>query len=124
MHPVAKVPATFDLFHLMSQESLLTWDQVTKFSDIRKTFGKIFNAPRDKRLQDTRETKMIYKMFLAHPATVNESFVQHFFFALRFSALLFAAAFAALVHAFVPCLFEKTASRILLGLTDRIRNRS
>ena len=44
-------------------------------------------------------------------------------FALRFALSLFAAAGAALVHAFVPCLFEKTASRIITRLYGRIHNR-
>ena len=50
---------------------------------------------------------MIQRIFLAHPATVNETFLQHMGFALRFSFSLFADAGAALVHAFIPCLFEK-----------------
>ncbi|MFC6584121.1 DUF6356 family protein [Sulfitobacter aestuariivivens] len=44
-------------------------------------------------------------------------------FALKFSGLLFAAAGAALVHAIVPCLFEKTASRIIATLYARTHNR-
>lgn len=67
---------------------------------------------------------MIHRVFLAHPETVDETFLEHMAFALRFSFSLFAAAFAALVHAFVPCLFEKTASRILFGLTQRMQNRT
>ena len=49
--------------------------------------------------------------FRAHPASVGETYVGHMRFALRFSGLLFAAGGAALVHAFVPPLFETTASR-------------
>ena len=66
---------------------------------------------------------MIKRVFLAHPETVDETFLEHMVFALRFAGLLFAAAFAALVHAFIPCLFEKTASRILTDLHGRIHNR-
>jgi hypothetical protein len=66
---------------------------------------------------------MLQRIFLAHPATVDESFFEHMLFALRFAASLFAAAFAALVHAFVPCLFEKTASRIIAQLYARTQNR-
>lgn len=66
---------------------------------------------------------MFKRLFLAHPQTVNETFFEHMMFALVFSAKLFAAAGAALVHAFIPCLFEKTASRILIGLTQKMQNR-
>lgn len=66
---------------------------------------------------------MIQRMFLAHPAAVGESFLQHMAFALTFAATLFAAAGAALVHAFVPCLFEKTASRMVARLYERTHNR-
>lgn len=66
---------------------------------------------------------MFQRIFLAHPATVNESFFEHMFFALRFAAMLFLAAFAALIHAFVPALFEKTASKIIADMYERTRNR-
>ncbi|MEP5728756.1 MAG: DUF6356 family protein [Sulfitobacter sp.] len=66
---------------------------------------------------------MFARLFLNHPAQVDETFFEHMWFALRFSALLFAAAGAALVHAIVPCLFEKTASRIIAQLYERTHNR-
>jgi len=66
---------------------------------------------------------MIARVFLDHPAKVDETFFQHLWFALRFSGLLFTAAGAALVHAFVPCLFEKTASGIIAQLYARTHNR-
>lgn len=62
-------------------------------------------------------------LFTAHPASVDETFGEHFLFAFRFAALLFAAAGAALVHAFLPFLFEKTASRIVARLYQRTNNR-
>ncbi len=67
---------------------------------------------------------MIQRIFLDHPATVDETFWQHMAFALRFASMLLAAAAAALVHAFFPCLFEKTASRIVAQLYERTHNRS
>lgn len=67
---------------------------------------------------------MFYRIFIAHPKTVDESFLQHMVFALRFSGTLFAAAFAALIHAVVPCLFEKTASKLVASLYERTHNRS
>jgi len=68
-------------------------------------------------------TRIIERIFIAHPQSVDESYAKHFGFALRFSGLLFAAAGAALVHALVPCLFEKTASGIIRKLHARIVNR-
>lgn len=66
---------------------------------------------------------MIKQVFLDHPASVDESYGQHFRFALTFSLTLFGAAFAALVHALIPCLFEKTASRRVAALYNRTHNR-
>lgn len=66
---------------------------------------------------------MITRVFLDHPAKVDETFFEHMMFALRFSGLLFAAVSAALVHALIPCLFEKTASGIIARLYARTHNR-
>ena len=66
---------------------------------------------------------MIARIFLNHPAKVEESFLEHMAFAMKFSGLLFMAAGAALVHAFVPCLCEKTASGIIAKLYARTQNR-
>jgi len=65
----------------------------------------------------------ITTLFTAHPASVDESFGEHFFFALKFAGLLFAAAGAALVHAILPFMFEKTASKIIAKLYARTHNR-
>jgi hypothetical protein len=73
--------------------------------------------------QSSRSTDMIARIFLDHPAKVDESFFQHMAFALKFSGLLFAAAGAALVHAIIPCLFEKTASKIIAELYQRTHKR-
>lgn len=66
---------------------------------------------------------MIARIFLDHPSSVDESYSEHARFAFGFSLKLFAAAFAALVHAIIPCLFEKTASRMVAGLYARTHNR-
>ncbi len=66
---------------------------------------------------------MINRVFLTHPASVDETYLQHALFAGRFAVSLFAAAFAATVHAIIPCLFEKTASRIIADLYQRTHNR-
>ena len=66
---------------------------------------------------------MITRIFLEHPRSVDESYVQHLFFAGWFSMKLFSAAAAALVHALLPCCFEKTASNIVVELYERTSNR-
>ena len=63
-------------------------------------------------------------VFLDHPDSVNETFWQHFRFAMGFSFWLFCAAMAALVHALVPVLFETTASTILKRLHTRVVTRA
>lgn len=66
---------------------------------------------------------MLTRIFLAHPAKVEETFFEHMFFAGRFAGLLFVAGGAALVHALIPCLFETTASRIIKTLYERTQGR-
>ncbi|WP_299756756.1 DUF6356 family protein [uncultured Boseongicola sp.] len=66
---------------------------------------------------------MITRMFFDHPASIDESYGEHARFALGFSVKLFVAAGAALVHSLIPCLFEKTASRIIGDLYAKTHNR-
>ena len=63
------------------------------------------------------------RAFLDHPRSVDESYFQHLAFAARFALLLAAAAGAALVHALIPCMFQKTASGIIATLYQRTHNR-
>lgn len=65
----------------------------------------------------------ILRLFTDHPQSVDETYFQHMAFAAKFSIKLFAAAFAALIHAILPFLFEKTASTIVRGLYERTHNR-
>jgi len=66
---------------------------------------------------------MLDKVFLEHPRSVDENYLQHARFAAGFSLSLFAAGLAAAVHAVVPCLFEKTASRKIAQMYARTHNR-
>lgn len=66
---------------------------------------------------------MINRIFLDHPAKVDETFLQHMAFASKFAGKLFLAGGAALVHAVIPCLFEKTASTIIADLYAKTHNR-
>lgn len=66
---------------------------------------------------------MINRLFIQHPQSVDESYFEHMWFAMRFAALLAVAAGAALIHAFIPAACEKTASRIIAKLYARTHNR-
>lgn len=68
-------------------------------------------------------SQLINRFFISHPSSVDESYGEHALFAFRFSMALFAAALAALVHAVIPGLCEKTASRIVRRLYERTHNR-
>jgi hypothetical protein len=66
---------------------------------------------------------MFYRVFKQHPESVDETYVEHAVFACRFAIKLAAAAGAALIHAIIPVLFEKTASRIVADLYAKTHNR-
>jgi len=66
---------------------------------------------------------MFQRLFLAHPAIVNEGYFQHQRVALSFALPLLAAAGAALVHAIIPGLCERTASNIVRQLCARLEKR-
>ena len=63
------------------------------------------------------------KLFTSHPASVDETYFEHMRFAGWFAGTLLLAAGAAIVHAVLPFLFEKTASRIVARLYERTHNR-
>jgi len=73
--------------------------------------------------EDTAVTTRIARLFTDHPATVGESYFGHMAFAAWFASRLTMAAGAALVHAFLPFLFETTASRIVRELYERTHKR-
>jgi hypothetical protein len=64
--------------------------------------------------------QILNRLFLAHPRTVGESYLEHCAFAFRIGSRLLLAGSAALVHAAVPCLCETTASRIILAMNADI----
>jgi len=66
---------------------------------------------------------MIDRVFLDHPRSVDETYFQHLRFAAKFSFKLFFAAFAALLHAFIPAACEKTASRLIAEMYAKTHNR-
>ena len=66
---------------------------------------------------------MFDRIFLDHPRSVDESYLEHMAFAARFSVTLLIASAAALVHALVPCCCERTASQVVATLYRRTHNR-
>ena len=63
------------------------------------------------RTENAAMMQMIEQRFLAHPATVGESYGEHARFAAWFGSRQLLAGMAALVHAVLPFAFETTASR-------------
>jgi len=59
-------------------------------------------------------------LFTTHPASVGETYGEHFATATYFARQLLIAALACFVHAVLPFLFEKTASGILRRLHERM----
>ena len=65
------------------------------------------------------------RKFTEHPATVGETYGQHFVSAMGFSLAMLKAAFCCAVHAMFPWCFEKTGSDCIEGLYERmVQNRS
>ena len=63
---------------------------------------------------------MLDRWFLAHPRSVDESYLAHQRAAWRFSAGLLKAAGACFIHGLVPGLFESAASRSVTELHERM----
>jgi hypothetical protein len=59
---------------------------------------------------------MMPNPFTHHPEQLGETYGSHFMHALKYSGRLFAAGGAALTHAFLPFLFEKTASNAVKSM--------
>ncbi len=56
---------------------------------------------------------MIKKLFTEHPASVNETYLQHLKRALLLSLWISFAGFACFVHSLLPFLFIETATKVL-----------
>jgi hypothetical protein len=67
---------------------------------------------------------MLTRLFLDHPHSVDETYLEHMRFALTFAFWLIVAGLAALAHAFVPAVCETTASGILRRLHARVTARA
>lgn len=68
--------------------------------------------------------KIIKLLFIDHPKSVGETFLEHFFFAFSFGLKMLAASLIMIIHAIFPCIFKKTGSRILISQMQKLINRS
>jgi hypothetical protein len=67
---------------------------------------------------------MFGRWFLSHPHQVGESYFQHQRVALSFALPLLCAGLAAIAHAVVPALCERTAGDAIRKLHDRLEKRT
>ena len=66
---------------------------------------------------------MFRRLFLSHPQQAGESYFQHQRVALSFAFPLLGAGLAALTHAFIPGLCERTAGDAIRRLHQRLERR-
>lgn len=62
----------------------------------------------------------LIQLFTRHPATVGESYGDHFLAASGFGVRMLLAALACLIHAVLPFLFVTTGSNTIRALNDRM----
>ncbi|HIG44380.1 MAG: DUF6356 family protein [bacterium] len=60
------------------------------------------------------------RFFLEHPASVGESYPEHFWTAMSFSIRLASAALMCGIHAFLPFMFTSSGSRMITLLHDEM----
>lgn len=63
---------------------------------------------------------MFARLFISHPQSVGEGYFEHQRVALAFAGTLLLAGLACLLHAFIPGLCERTASKRIEVLHDRM----
>lgn len=66
---------------------------------------------------------MIAKLFTEHPRAIGETYGQHARTALSFGWRMVVGGLACMVHAIVPGVFVKTASRTVVQLDAEMRGR-
>ena len=66
---------------------------------------------------------MRHRLFLDHPASLGETYTEHFLAASRIGFTMLGAGLACLAHALVPATFETTASRTVRRLNANLESR-
>ena len=68
-------------------------------------------------------TRTLRQIFIDHPNSVDETYFEHMRFAGWFATRLLLAGCAALVHAIIPCLLEKTAGNMIKEMNAKLVSR-
>ena len=63
---------------------------------------------------------VLRKVFLDHPASVNETYLEHLGSASSFGTRMIIAGLACLIHGLIPCWFERTGSTQIVRLHERM----
>ena len=63
---------------------------------------------------------MFRRLFVEHPASVGESYLEHASFAARFGWIMFIGSLACFVHALIPAFCQSTGSKTVLQLHERL----
>jgi hypothetical protein len=63
---------------------------------------------------------MFRELFVAHPRSVGESYLQHLGVAMSFGSRMVAAGFACMLHGVLPFLFVTTGSSTVRHLHDKM----
>lgn len=67
---------------------------------------------------------MLRKLLLEHPEQIGETYTEHAAHAMWIGLRMIAAGLACLVHALLPGLCARTASRTVEAITDLMQSRS
>ncbi|MEO0358008.1 MAG: DUF6356 family protein [Pseudomonadota bacterium] len=68
-------------------------------------------------------TPTLTRLFLTHPRTVGESYVQHMGVAFRMCATMLKLACAAAIHGMIPALHERTVSDQIITMAETLKAR-
>ena len=71
-------------------------------------------------MQNRSLLSTVNRAFAEHPASVGETYGEHFVVAGSFGWALFKASLACFVHAVLPFAFEKTGSKVITELHTRM----
>ena len=64
------------------------------------------------------------RIWVEHPHSVNETYVQHLYFAMKMGTLLIMLGVVALIHSIFPFVFQDTVSNRLYKVTNEMKNRT
>jgi len=65
----------------------------------------------------------VKKYFIKHPNSVDETYLQHWFFAIKTGFSMMTAGFACIIHGFFPFVFINTGSRQVYKLAEKFSKR-